>query len=757
MDNEIQIVCRYSFCIYQNDNYRVCRYEYEEKPIEERRRDFVASGNNLPEIKGTSITLHGQWKTDKKGQRSFHVTSFSIDLPTSMTGVIEYFKFMKCGVGQDKARAIYDKFGENIWFICQNQPERLREVSGLSDRNIQRILIKLKETRTQMEILQMFRGSNVPMTKINRIVEHFGPTAAAALKENPYIIARMDGFNFNMADTIALNQGVDPVNINRRKASVLAALDQAASQGHVCLPRDMLIKSMLRILDSVKYPQITDEMCDAAIVATLSEKTTANTSGFIYAIERYRQEKHIVSDLMRLMQTPSTIPSVEKLNAIIVEYEAQNNIKMAESQKAAVICAMTHQVCVMTGGPGTGKSTTAKAVLFCQNKLMQEATDCASNPILLSPTGKAARRLAESTSYPASTIHSGIQIYESSSEKTSEEVEFLSGDIILVDESSMADQHITYELLRRIPTGCKLIFVGDPNQLPSVGCGNILADLIRSKVIPVVKLSVIFRQAGDNPIVTNSMKIMANQTNLLYNNSFALNEIDDPEKIFEAAIAKYKRCVSVDGIDKVILLCPLRKSPILNVNRFNITLQDIINPKIANPQAPYKTMRGKSVFVSPDKSVTLEFRVGDKVMQTVNTDIAKNGDTGFVKDILYVDAATCGHTKVMKVEFNGDGVEHLLNEDQVRDLDLAYCSTIHKSQGEEYKNVIMVMSTLHEKWLQRNLFYTGITRAKENVYLIGEHIAIEAAIHNNSITKRYTLLSDRLHAKLPETDTYALT
>lgn len=737
----IEVQCRYTFTIFKNDAFRICRYEYLEKPEGESRRDFVAKGNDLPETRNVNITLMGNWNTSGK-DRSFAVSGFKIALPSSEEGVIEYLSSLKCGIGKVRAKAIYKYFGENVWFIIENQPERLEEV-GLEHYQVSKLIAALQKNQIQMKVAQMFVGSKVPFHRLNKLIKHFGANTINILRDNPYAICQVEGFSFMLADSLAAGR-VDPTNIERRKAAVIASLDAVSMEGHVCYPRADLIKKMMRLLNANKDHVVTEDMCEAAIIAATSEKLVACSAGFVYTIERHHQEARTAKELARLMYTPHETYNDDYLNTIIAQYEQENSITMADSQKDAVKCAMNNQVSVMTGGPGTGKSTTAKAILYCHKAIFGEE----SNPVcLLAPTGKAARRLAESTNYPASTIDSAIRLDgEEEGEDGSSAVSTLEGNIILVDESSMVDQYRACELVRRVATGAKLVFVGDPNQLPSVGCGNVLLELIRSTAVPTVKLSVIFRQAAENPIVGNAEKILNGDTNLNYTPSFQLIEVDEPGSIFVSAAKLYLSSVRKYGIDSTILLCPYRKSTDLNVNLFNINLQKVLNPK----RDGELTMNGRSVFIKENKSVPLEFRTGDKVMMTVNTKEAKNGDTGFIRSIVReLDPTNSGSYRVVaKVAFNGDE-ENLvtIDGDRIRDLDLAYCSSVHKSQGEEYKNVIMVMSSLHKQMLKRNLFYTGITRAKQNVVLVGEVSAVATAIKDVDTTKRYTLLADRLYAE----------
>lgn len=751
VEHETSITGQYTFTVWpkfgsveSTEPFRVCKYVCTDGSME---GEFTAAGNGLCEIKNVTVTLYGEWQ-QRKGRTTFQVSSWSMAEPDTKEGIIEYLCSLKCGIGKKRAEDIFKTFGENTWDIIENQPERLKE-AGLGIITIRNTCTALKKSQMQAKIMHLFRDTPITYTQVNNLVKVFGEDALNVLEMHPYQVCKVDGFSFRLIDAIALKKGVDPTNIERREAAVIEALDSVSTEGHVCYPRNLLVEKMGRLLNANLNNVVTPEMCDAAITATIADRMTANSAGFIYTIERYYEERRIAHEIFRLIDGAGAPFPDGVLNNVIEQYEKESGFALADSQKEAVKCAMNNPVCILTGGPGTGKTTTTKAILYAHKVLFggdSNANDrSGSLPVLLSPTGKAARRLAEQTGQEARTIHSALGLGEKSFSGLIEndEVNTLDGNIILVDEVSMADLYVTCELVRAVPTGAKIVFVGDPDQLPSVGCGNVLYEFIRSEVIPTVALSVIFRQAQDNPIVENSFRVKNGNPCLHYNgSSFSLMKTTSPDKIFERACSMYLKSVEKYGIDSTVLLCPYRSASALNVNRFNLYLQSQINP----PKAGQLTMRGKTVTVARGENVPIEFRTGDKVMQTKNTDAAKNGDVGYIRSIrLIADPDAPGSTiRVAFVEFNGDGMEVMLTAEEMKNLDLAYCSTVHKSQGSEYKNVIMVMSSLHQQMLKRNLFYTGITRARENVLVIGEESAITTAVLTNQTEKRYTLLSDRL-------------
>lgn len=720
------------------EGYKICRMEFVKIPPGEKKKNFIAKGTGIPEQRDCIIVLSGNWVT-KGTDRYFAVSSFDTELPTSEEGVVSYLSSLHCGVGKKTATNLYKKYKENLWSIIDNQPDLLIKDNLLGRSNTKRLLKALEETRMQSKVMQKFKGSGITMRKANALCKEFGAETLNIIETHPYQLCKVSGFSFNMVDAIALGSGIDPTNIERREAAAVAALDSAAQEGDVCLPRNLVVDKMMRLLHNTA----TREMCESAISNAIADKLIANTSGFLYTRERFAEEKRICSEIFRLKSSAREPVPMDALTQIIQNYENENNIRLADSQKEAIKTCLSSAVSIITGGPGTGKSTVIKAVLYCFKAIDEENFA----PVLMSPTGKAARRMTEATQYPASTIHSAIgftgEETPSALEKTKEEDMLTGGSLFIIDESSMMDQFITCHLLRRIPEGASVIFVGDPDQLPSVGCGNVLNELIRSQVIPTTKLSVIFRQKQGNPIVENAARILAGRTDLLYEPRFVHMDLDDSRLIGQRACNMYVQAARKYGLDNVVLLCPYRKTGELNVNIFNLSLQAVLNPMKPNQLS----IKGKTVFTDNRKSIPMEFRAGDKIMMTVNKEWAKNGDTGYIRAIRKAqDPETPGSFNlVADVEFNDDGHVFTISRDDVQDLDLAYCTSVHKSQGSEYKVVIMVMCNEHSAMLKRNLFYTAITRAKEFVLLIGETSAITNAILDTHTKQRYTLLADRLH------------
>ena len=732
-----EIACSHSYTVYDSEEWMVVKYMNEGTG-----NTFTACGTKLPTSKDTVIHLYGTWRENPKYGRQYHVDYFTVDLPSSRDGVISYLGSLRVGLGKQKAQKIYERFGERIWTVLETDPDQLLQIRGVSHRILARLKKKLDETKIQRHIIEICGDAANVLTSLllNRIVEYGNRMSWDILdvvQNNTYKLMEVRGIGFEIADSLAQQmpgfQADSPIRI---VASLGNLFSEAESQGHTCLPKEELIKRMIKLLDRGLGNVVNERTCRDALNTAFKDGLIHVTSGMVYSKKSFEQETGIVKNLKRLMSVPKN--KITEVDELINEYERENHIKLADSQKDAVRSTFLNPVNIITGGPGVGKTTAIRAVLYLHERVF--GTN--SMPMLLAPTGRAARRMSEATGYPACTIHSAVG-YTGVADLDERMEDSLNGNLFIIDESSMADQYITSILLERIPDGSRVIFVGDPDQLPSVGAGNVLKEMIRSERIPTVKLTVIFRQAQDNPIVENSVRIQRGDANLNFDgHRFVLYDMQDTESIMKKACALYVKSVKKFGVDNVILLNPYRAKTPLNVNRFNLNLQHLLNPPSSPGKEGNLTIRLHGV----------EFRTGDKVMQTKNTSIAMNGDIGYIKSIQKIpdpdDPSEWAY--VANIEFNGDGTIHLYTQEMMQDLDLAYCNTVHKSQGAEYQTVIIVASECHEHMLRRAVFYTAITRSKQNVAIVGEESALKKAIVNNESDIRYTLLGDRLHCAFPE-------
>lgn len=708
--------------------FRVVRYKGDGKT-------FLAVGTELPVVRDVAALLTGCWADDPRYGHQFKVSSFSTEYPSSEKGVISYLSSLGCRIGKKTGKRIYDRFGEGIWDILEKNPRALSSVSGIGDGTLQKLTERIEETALRRSIMARL-GNHFELTALRyeKMLDAFGKDAILdILDKTPYRLCELAGFGFLSVDAMARAAGHPTDAEDRCDAAVLYALDENAVSGHTCANKILLISAMLRLLNfnlTSGETEVSEQHCRDAINRAFRRKAIMTTGDWIYSRRRWLEETETAKILYGFCR--SRTDPVQGLPALIEEYEKENSISLAESQKAAVISVFQHRAVIITGGPGTGKSTTTKAILSCHKKVFGEG----SKPLLLAPTGRAARRLAECTDYPASTIHSAIGYRNEELDRNGVRKNTLETNLVIVDEVSMVDQFIMHELLKQIPYGAKAVFVGDEDQLPSVGCGNVLHEMLRSGVIPCTRLDVIFRQAKENPIVENSMKIREGNWNLRYTNEFQFLQENTDEGIIRAALYYYLASVQAYGLDNVVLLNSYRDKTELSVNIFNLRLQEMLNPReTGKPE------------IKVSGSV---FRLGDKVTQTVNTENAKNGDIGYIRKI-WKDSEH-GET-FTAIEFNNDGNPVTYSTENMKNIQLAYCQTVHKSQGAQYTVVIMILSMKHKRLLRRNLIYTGITRATENVALIGQTEALKTAIRNNQMEIRNTLLGDRLHNLFEASDT----
>lgn len=715
----------------------------------ETGKHFRALGDNLPDLQNTEVILRGCWKNNARYGEGFHVNSYEIKLPTSEKGVVEYLNSLRVRIGITRAKKIYAKFGENVWDILETAPERLMEVPGITNKIVERLKQKMEETKIDRELTKLFIGISDSITnrKLAELKQVFGVDAVSIITNAPYKLCQVRGFSFDLVDKLGKKLGVPANDPARIEAAITYLLDNAAGQGHTCLPTEELKAKLSRLLRVDQEPSqaVTDSDITTALRNAWANEAVKTTSNMVYTKSRYDQEVSVAQNVVRLLN--NNADGIEDIETFIVAFEKEKEIALADNQKDAVRNAFKHKMSIITGGPGTGKTTIINAILFVHQKIYGNV----SEPVFMSPTGKAARRMTETTGFPASTIHAavgyrgeGVEIDDSNDGEEG----MLSGNLFIVDEFSMADLFISSVLLRKIPDSARLICVGDPDQLPSVGCGNVLYEMIRSGKIPTTKLNVIFRQKDTSAIVTNAAKIREGETDLIFNDQFCLIRKGSTNEVFEQAINRYCECVQKHGIDNVVLLCPYRNKGIAQVNRFNLELQKRLNP--VQPEEP--VMRGENGVM---------FHKGDKIIQKRNTEIARNGDTGYIKRIEVNPDPDDPSDNILSaiVEFNGDGIEHNYAQSNLQELDLAYCTTVHKSQGSEYKVVIIVLSMEHKMLLKRNIVYTGITRAKEYVLIIteregavdydGSHSQespLNKAIINGKADIRYSLLGDRIVA-----------
>ncbi len=569
------------------------------------------------------------------------------------------------------------------------------------------------------------QGYGVTAKMAHRIYEQFGSLTVSSVQDNPYVLAdEVFGIGFIKADQIALNMGLEEDSPQRMRAGLSFALNKMAQDGHIYVPRPQLLETTVELLRIPRTETLETELDEAVQAGDLIAdfEVTGGVEPGIYLPLYYHAEKGAADRLRRIANTPSKLTEhAGEINwpQFLADLLGDSDVHLTEQQQSAVRAAFTHKVSVLTGGPGTGKTTTLKLVIEALDSLKYDFALC-------SPTGRASRRLAEATGYPASTIHRLLAFSPGEGFSYDEESP-LEIDVLVVDESSMIDLLLFYNLLRALKPETHLLMVGDVDQLPSVGAGNVLRDVIDSGLAHVTRLEAIFRQSEDSYIVVNAHRINHGEMPLTDNQSrdFYFFGEDDPVQVADLIVDivqhRMPEKFGHDPIQDIQVIAPMYRGP-AGVTALNDALQRALNGETRTAEKKI----GDRVF-----------RAGDKVMQTRNNydkDVF-NGDIGYIHGI----------------DFEGGGFEVIMNGRyqyyewiETEDLMHAYCISTHRSQGSEYPVVVMPLLTQHYMMLQRNLLYTAITRAKEKVVLVGTRRAIQMAVHNNAVAERFSGLVTRL-------------
>lgn len=689
---------------------------------------------NLPELSpGEHVRLQGKWSTHPNHGLQFQVEVCEQTLPASTAGIESYLgSGLIKGIGPKLAGRIVANFKEKTFDIIGQHPERLLEVSGIGQDRTSKISAAWEEQKRVKEIMVFLYGHGVSTNLAVKIYKTYGDKSLETVQNNPYQLQRdIYGVGFKTADRIAQALGLALDHPSRIEAGIVFALNELINEGNVYAPRNLLASRAVELLEvspdliGPALERLTqEERIRPELIPLITKeddpesKKVAEASGtygtpVIYLTPLYLGEKGVAE---RLKTLAGATKSPDSIRQFIFPEE-----NLSDQQLSAVQMALEHPVSILTGGPGTGKTTCLKALITL---LETEHKRYA----LASPTGRAAKRLAEATSRPASTIHRLLEFSPVEGFKHNQENP-LNIDFLVVDEASMLDLLLTNNLLKALRPGTHLLLVGDIDQLPSVGAGDVLRDIIASGIAPVARLTTIFRQAADSQIIINAHRI--NQGKLpVYSKEasgdFFLFPADDAVKaadwIVDVVTERIPQKFGFDAIHEIQVLTPMYRGP-AGVIALNQRLQEKLNPAASNK--PERSLFG------------ITFRVGDKVMQTRNNydkDVF-NGDIGFICSINIID-----HT--LGVDFEGRTVSYEWSD--VDELTLAYVISVHKAQGSEFPAVVMPVVTQHYLMLQRNLLYTAITRARKLCVLAGNQRAISMAVHNNKVTQRFTALEWRL-------------
>jgi len=671
---------------------------------------------------GERIVAEGEWRDDRNHGRQFVAEKIA---PQPIQGRAQIEAFLSSGavkgVGPSTAHLMMVHFGDKVLEVLDQTPERLRELPGIGPSRAKKIAESWTAQRSTRELMLFLADSGIGVARAGRIQKQFGADAVRVIQQNPYrLIREIRGIGFGTADALALKLGLARDSIERIRAGLSHALTEAAAEGHCGVPQEELIERCAKLLGIA-----TDRLAEAIALELETKRLTRDTLGGRDAIflPWLHKAERVVGETLRLLAVGRPPwPEIE-IDKALQWVERKTRVRLAPSQRAAVELMLRSKVCVITGGPGVGKTTIV-------NSIVQIAAAKDADILLAAPTGRAARRLGESTGREAKTIHRLLEVNPETGDFARDENDPLDCDLLIVDEASMIDVMLMQALVRSLPPQAALLLVGDVDQLPAVGPGQILADTIRSGAIPVVRLTEVFRQGAESRIVTSAHEINEGRLPELGHRDGDFYFVNTPdsaaaaERIVEFVAERIPNRFSLDPLRDIQVLCPMRRSA-AGVEALNLALQKRLNPRASKPDAPRIERLGTA------------FHQGDKVMQTVNNyekDVF-NGDTGVILEI-DPEAATA------IVDIDNRHLEYI--EEELDDLVLAYATTIHKSQGSEYPAVVIALTTQHAIMLQRNLVYTAVTRGKKLVVIVGQKEALRQAVSTASTRKRWTKLGEWL-------------
>ncbi|SKA75530.1 ATP-dependent DNA helicase, RecD/TraA family [Caloramator quimbayensis] len=722
--------------VYRNDEngYTVAKVKHG--------RDTDSVVGYMPFLsEGQKAKFCGEWTIHKTFGQQLKVESFEEIMPATLEGVEKYLSSgLIKGIGPATAKRIVEKFGMDSLDIIEMNPGRLTEIEGIGEKRAQSIAEAFKEQRELREVLVSLQSYGISVTYGLKIYKRYGKETFNIIKENPYKLCDdISGIGFKTADRIARNLGVDLNSTYRIMAGIKYILSGCIANGHVYLPKLTLYDECVKLLN------VPIEIIEEALISLMTSKQVIcddiEGETAVYLSSLFYSELGVARRLVEfsLQKIGEDFKDIED---DIKEYEKLNNIEFATEQKEAVIESVKNGVCIITGGPGTGKTTIIKCIIEIFKKRGMEV-------VLAAPTGRASKRITEATGYEAKTIHRLLEMEYTSEDSfpvfTKDEADPLECDAVIIDEASMVDILLMNSLLKAMPQGCRLIMVGDVDQLPSVGPGNVLRDIIDSHAISVVRLNRIYRQADESLIAVNAHRINSGDMPILNDREkdfFFIQKgnsqdmVEEIVRLVDSRIPSFKE--GFDPMRDIQVLSPTRKGEV-GIYNLNIKLQEVLNPK--------SSKKGEKQFRD------FTFRVGDKVMQIKNNYSLKwqsisnesesgmgifNGDIGFVES---VDSENQNLTVIFD-----DDKRVVYDFSNLDELEMAYAVTIHKSQGCEFPVVIIPVFFGPPMLLTRNLIYTGVTRAKKLVVLVGVRAALSNMINNNTIAQRYTGLKKRILA-----------
>lgn len=721
--------CKYIRKIFQNEEngYTVALFSTLDLEVPLSARDkfwadkkiiaFTAKGYDLPLTDEIEIEMEGEWETSSYGTQ-YKVETFLEVVPRTREGILGY---LSCGslkgIGPKTAERIVDRFGLDTLEVMEKYPQELLKIQGISQKKLDRIVDSFGKNKVFRELMTFLSPFHVTPKKANMILQKFRDQSVEIIRKQPYILCSVKGFGFLTVDAIARQccaAANDPMRIS---GCISYVLREAMKQnGHLYLEQEILVKDALKVLNKEPdlQPVTKTEILNVLYRLAMQDSIVVEENR-IYITKQYQEEEDTASMIARKLHERIPVFTIEKE---LEEAQEDLNITLSEQQKEAVRMVFANPICIITGGPGTGKTTVLKVILYIYQK------KCGNEVKLMAPTGRAARRMAESTGNgDATTMHMALGLFgDGDYEALTDE---LSADFINADEVSMVDMHLAYEFFYKVKAGARVLLVGDVHQLPSVGAGDVFRQLILCGKIPVTVLNLVYRQGKDSNIPINAQLINEGKTNLQWGDDFQMVECSGADEAAQIVKKIYLKEIQMYGMEQVQILSPYKVRSAAGILELNRSLQDEVNPPVSGKRELHL---GGEIF-----------REGDRILQNKNTEFASNGDLGTLVQI----AEDEDNNPLVKIVFT-DGRRVKYEAEQVEMMEHANAITIHKSQGSECQVVIIPWLKAFYPMLKRNIFYTGITRAKKRVYIVGEWKAVCQAIHTDDTGTRKTMLAVKI-------------
>ncbi|MDD2980770.1 MAG: ATP-dependent RecD-like DNA helicase [Hespellia sp.] len=718
---------RFKKKIYRNEesDYCIAVFTTADQTVPQKARcrddgkeiEFVAIGYGFPFEECLEVEMVGKWITNSQHGQQFEVESFMEVIPRTREGIVGYLSSGALkGIGPKTAETIFSYFGMETLEVMEKDPQQLLKVRGINERKLQEIVDAFGKNKTFRELMTFLAPYKVSPKKVQKILLEFGSEAPDIIRHRPYRLCAVKGFGFLTVDQIARQYGASLQDPMRISGCIAYVLKETSKEGHLYLEQDILASKVLETLNqNLPQPAVGERQVQDILYRLVMQKSIVVEQNRIYETSFYDKESQTAD--MVVDHLLDQMPSYD-IEALLQKAQQELGIELSETQCQAVRMVFLHPISIITGGPGTGKTTVLKVILYVYKHLETNEVQ------LMAPTGRAARRMVESTGEEnASTMHMALGLVGNAESYT--EFEYLDAKFFNLDECSMIDMNLGYEFFRHLPLGVRMVLIGDVDQLPSVGAGDVFRQLIKSGLIPVVTLNLVYRQGIESRIPKNAKRIKENVAKLDYGDDFEFLEAKGAEETARIVRRVYARELQQYDVDSVQVLTPYRVRGAASVNSLNDTLREIVNPQISGMTE--MTIQGNV------------FRPGDKVLQNKNTELVSNGDIGCIQNF-YLDEEGEGKAGLLFSENR----QVTYGEEQMENVELAYATTVHKSQGSEYPVVILPWIRGFYGMLKRNILYTAITRAKVKLIIVGEKAALYQAIHTDDSGKRNTALAEKI-------------